>query len=253
VAHLRRNKTISLQPILSTSIIAAKDDHTGLLGRRLTMEAERTTYPAIPITQWWAIRERLKQSVPATITPSFLATILNMREDSARANILRSLVTCGLVDDKGKPTDRANAWRDDALYPKVCKEISTHVYPQELRDAFPGPKVAIDDAARWFANKLKVGTKAARKFAFVFALVTEADIKQRKIAKPSVRAAVPKPPKETPARSRVDRATGSSADGSSSHNAPSLHIDIQVHISPEATPDQIDKIFDAKGKHIFKR
>jgi hypothetical protein len=32
---------------------------------------------------------------------------------------------------------------------------------------------------------------------------------------------------------------------------PALHIDIQVHISPEASPDQIDKIFASMAKHLY--
>lgn len=33
---------------------------------------------------------------------------------------------------------------------------------------------------------------------------------------------------------------------------PSLHIDIQVHISPEATPEQIDKIFESMARHLYR-
>ena len=33
---------------------------------------------------------------------------------------------------------------------------------------------------------------------------------------------------------------------------PSLHVDIQVHISPDATTDQIDQIFASMAKHLYK-
>ena len=33
---------------------------------------------------------------------------------------------------------------------------------------------------------------------------------------------------------------------------PSLHIDIQVHISPEAPADQIDRIFESMAKHLYQ-
>jgi hypothetical protein len=33
--------------------------------------------------------------------------------------------------------------------------------------------------------------------------------------------------------------------------SPSLHIDIQVHISPEASLDQIDKIFESMARHLY--
>ena len=35
--------------------------------------------------------------------------------------------------------------------------------------------------------------------------------------------------------------------------APALHIDIQVHISSDAPPEQIDKIFESMAKHIYSK
>lgn len=34
------------------------------------------------------------------------------------------------------------------------------------------------------------------------------------------------------------------------HFSPNLHIDIQIHISPETTPEQIDQIFASMAKHL---
>jgi len=31
---------------------------------------------------------------------------------------------------------------------------------------------------------------------------------------------------------------------------PSIHIDLQIHISPEAKPEQVDKIFESIAKHF---
>lgn len=36
-------------------------------------------------------------------------------------------------------------------------------------------------------------------------------------------------------------------------STPSLHIDLQVHISPEATVEQIDKIFASMAKHLYRK
>jgi hypothetical protein len=33
---------------------------------------------------------------------------------------------------------------------------------------------------------------------------------------------------------------------------PSLHIDIQIHISPDAKPEQIEQIFNSMAKHLYK-
>ena len=34
-------------------------------------------------------------------------------------------------------------------------------------------------------------------------------------------------------------------------NTPSIHIDLQIHISPEATPEQIDQIFSSMKRHLY--
>ena len=33
--------------------------------------------------------------------------------------------------------------------------------------------------------------------------------------------------------------------------SPSLHIDLQIHVSPEASPEQIDQIFKSMAKHLY--
>lgn len=37
----------------------------------------------------------------------------------------------------------------------------------------------------------------------------------------------------------------------SAKHSPSVHIDIQIHISPEAASDQIDQIFRSMAKHLY--
>jgi hypothetical protein len=34
---------------------------------------------------------------------------------------------------------------------------------------------------------------------------------------------------------------------------PEVHIDIQIHISPESTAEQIEKIFESMAKHLYGR
>jgi hypothetical protein len=34
---------------------------------------------------------------------------------------------------------------------------------------------------------------------------------------------------------------------------PSLHIDIQIHISPDTSPEQIDKIFESMATHLYQK
>ena len=34
---------------------------------------------------------------------------------------------------------------------------------------------------------------------------------------------------------------------------PSLHIDLQIHIHPEATADQIETVFASMSKYLYNR
>ena len=32
---------------------------------------------------------------------------------------------------------------------------------------------------------------------------------------------------------------------------PSIHIDLEIHISPESSPEQIEKVFESISKHLY--
>lgn len=213
-------------------------------------DQQKETYPVIPAKHWWTLRKRFQQSIPTTVTPGFVAMALGMKEQSAKANIIPSLVMMGIVDQEGKPTERATRWRDDVNYPEVCREIRSELYPQELLDAVPGPSVDRPAVERWFASRTGVGQTAAKRFAVVYELLTTAAIPERREArrKPTKR----KPPMKREAETGVpvESATARAEASLFSGTVPSIHIDIQIHISPDAKPDQIDQIFASMAKHL---
>jgi hypothetical protein len=43
----------------------------------------------------------------------------------------------------------------------------------------------------------------------------------------------------------------SANNNKSFQNQPSLHIDLQIHISPESSPEQIEQIFASMAKHLY--
>jgi hypothetical protein len=202
-------------------------------------DEQKETYPVIPVKHWWRLRERFKQSLPTSANAGFLATTLGMKEQSAKANIIPSLEMMGIIDEEGKPTDRARRWRDDVEYPEVCREIRSELYPQELLDAMPGPSVDRPAVERWFASRTGVGKTAAKRFSRVYELLTETTL-------PRERETPPKPAKpRTLARQEETQVF--------SDVVPSIHIDIQIHISPDAKPEQIDQIFASMAKHLRMR
>jgi len=216
-------------------------------------DEQKKTYPVIPAKHWWTLRERFKQSIPGNITPRLLATVLGMQEKSARSNIIPSLVMMGIIDQEGKPTERATRWRDDLEYPEVCREIRSELYPQELLDAAPGPTVDRPAVERWFAATTGLGTVAVNRCAVVYELLTTATLPQKRERSP--RPAKPKSAVTRKAKSSIsdEPAIRQEEALASLAIAPSIHIDIQVHISPDAKPDQIDQIFASMAKYLRRR
>ena len=47
------------------------------------------------------------------------------------------------------------------------------------------------------------------------------------------------------------QAPGFASASTQDHHLPMLHIDVQIHISADAKPDQIDQIFASMAKHLY--
>ena len=224
--------------------------------------AEKETYPTIPARQWWGLRNKFKQSIPPTVTQGYIAAALGMGEDSAKANILPALRAMKIIDQDGKPLERAKRWRDDEQYASVCEEIRQEIYPSELVHALPPPSPNRESVERWIGNRTGAGENAAGKMASLYLLLCEADPKAgqeispapAKPSKPkpiiipkaqkSTSASVPTPAENTPAQ--VQKTV------SISKPVPSLHIDIQIHIAADSSNAQIDQIFASMAKHLGK-
>jgi hypothetical protein len=226
-------------------------------------DEEKKKFPSMPTGQWWALRRKFRNTIPREVTPTYLASALGMAENSAAANILPSLRETGLIDGDSKPTELAVKWRDDAEYPKVCDSIRRAVYPHELLDI--APDISVDRAAvqRWFLNHTGKGEAAAYKYTSFYMLLLESDPSRQAAQAPSLGKTKEAQSLDTPRRARavtklvskplphasVDPALPPAA-GRGSSGQPEIHIDVQLHISPEASADQIDQIFASMAKHL---
>jgi len=221
---------------------------------------KKIAYPMLPVPHWWKLREKFRQSIPGVVTDTYLASTLGMEKVSARANVLPYLIDVGLIDKDGKTLDLAKKWRDDAQYAQVCAQIIEHVYPEELRSAASDPKKDRDVARRWFAGSGAGAVAVGRMLNFYFALL-EADASKGKEAvsqgsstgiKKKSNLAKPKSAKRkfetVPANSNDTPPSGGTTTRASSQ--PEIHINIQVHISSDATPDQINEIFRGMAEHL---
>jgi Family of unknown function (DUF5343) len=214
----------------------------------------------LPIGHWWELRKKFKQSIPGVVTDSYLATVLDMQANSARANVSPFLKQLGIIDEEGKTGERARLWRDDDQYPVVCKAMLQEVYPRELLEAVPNPNTDRARAERWFANQTGAGQAAAKRMAALYAVLADGDASKQPDQEKKDRnrkGNQERPPREKKAGSAPVTAAAHQDNGkNSSHGqprAPGININLEIHISADATPDQIDQIFASMSKHIYNR
>ena len=224
------------------------------------MATGSTTYPKISRKSWFLVRDRLKQSIPSAISPTLVTSLSHMEESSARSNVINPLRELGLIDENHKPTDLAQRWRHDDDYVAVCHEIRSKVYPPNLVEAFPDANSSQKESIKkWFMKAGQVGEMAAKMYTDTYILLSQADLtkpEEKKAQKASTRKSAPHtrpaataPPMEQ-AGTRDSPPLQPPVDPSAYRRLPAIHIDVQVHISPDTTPEQIDRIFESMAKHF---
>jgi hypothetical protein len=226
------------------------------------------SFPKIAESNWWKLRDLFKQKVPALVTSTYLSSALSMNEDSARSNLITPFKKLGILDETGKPSDLAYDWRDDSKYPDVCKALLEKIYPQEVRDLYASIDSDPNALKSWFMNYCRCGESAAKMYTTFYRLLLRSDPSHSidtQVRKSKKSNSVPKQLKV--AAAQEDKAPVFQADEdkkakdesgsehkkihkSTENSLPQLHINIQLHISPESTPDQIDKIFESMARHL---
>ncbi len=226
------------------------------------MAKAEKTYPMVPAKTWWALRERFKKSMPGELSTTYLASVLGGSEKKAQ-NLMPALRALGLITPEGKTTPRANHWRMDEEYPAVCAEMLKEIYPQELRDAAPDPVKDSRAAITWFMKKTGVGNGAAVQMNSVLRLLAKGNPAEgAEVAAESGegrnsqrqgggRVSRDKRQPSPPSSPRTQEVQTPNPHTPSRHQALALHIDIQIHLGADLTPEQVDTIFASMAKHLY--
>ncbi len=231
--------------------------------------ATAATYPKISKKLWWLIRDRFKKTLPTVVTTTLVTSLSSMEEASARSNVLSPLRELGLLDQENEPTDLATRWRHDDEYAAVCHEIRKETYPAELIEAFPEPGASHKEKIKtWFMKVGNVGESAARMYADTYLLLSQADptkreetassaapartVKSKATIASKTRTPVVSKPSESNsiAPEQVKQHPPEAPASAGHHRVPAIHIDVQVHISPDTSAEQIDRIFESMAKHL---
>jgi hypothetical protein len=238
------------------------------------MAAENKTFPQIGGSAWKQLRHQFKKAIPGVLSSTYLASVLGISDASAKGVYIPTLRLIGLIDKESKTNqDYAKRMRDDSSYPKFCEELIRKVYPQELLDIFPDKKVNKSALRSWFMNHSGAGESAAGKMASFYSTLLEADIenkpsgngqrnqvnsKQAKTNAASQKKAslVAKPlaSSNQPQNDSLEASGLLQQKGNiNNNNYPELNINIQIHISSDASSDQIKSIFENMSKHLYNR
>ena len=214
------------------------------------------TYPRIGSKPWVVLQAKAVAAPSTRFTANFVATLLEMANpNSAQTNVVGALGRFGLIDGDGVLTERGNKWRGSESYALACQEILDEFYPPELAnlvDDTGQPDVA--KLKRWFENE-GFGEANARQMANTYALVARKQLPEPSVPDPDK----PKQAVAKPAKARVvDDASAVAAYEPPSQPdrrdiRPTLHLDIQIHLPADATPDQIDQIFSSMARHLYAK
>ena len=178
--------------------------------------------------------------VPAKAGVQWLKTIgFTSSNDTTLLGILK---TVGLADPSGVPTSTWSQYRG-AHHKKVIGEAIRVGYA-ELFAVYPDAWLQSDtEIEHVFSTSSTAGKQVITKTVRTFKALCEcAEFAEQ------TSLSMPSGPVHTPVASQ--RMTHVEHTLATNHS-PSVHIDIQIHISPEASGDQIDQIFKSMAKHLY--
>ena len=187
---------------------------------------------------------KIKQvGVPPKVTNAWLKTIgFTSSNDGSLIGILR---ITGLIDSSGVPTERWSQFR--GAQGKVVLGEGIRQGYSELYAVYPDAHSRSNtDLEHVFSSSSKAGKQVIQKAVSTFKnLAGEAEFNNGAAEGETHFEA------ETLHAPVTDPKTAAKAGAKS--DAPSLHIDVQVHVSSEASAEQIDQIFASMAKHLYGR
>ena len=181
--------------------------------------------------------------VPPKVTEAWLKTLgFKSTNDRTLIGVLKFI---GLIDQTGIPTARWSAYRG-ANHKTVLGEAIRSGYA-DLYAVYPDAHTrSSTDLQHVFSTSSSAGQQVVGKTVQTFkALVEEAEFPAD--AAPT-ETTMQTGPLHTPAATQAPQVPRVASSG-----GPEVHIDIQIHISPESTAEQIDKIFESMAKHLYGR
>lgn len=225
--------------------------------------ATEVAYPKVPSKSWGSLRARASSAPSTKFTPTAVAALLGMASPaSAKNNIVSGYRLIGLIDEDGALTDRGNRWRIDSSYADACQEIVDDVYPADLAALTTGEGAPDRNKIRtWFEHQGYGGSNATQ-MAATYALIAEKKLPEFSNSESNKTSVKPRASKSSTSKSAAShpaeqerKVVTSATAGEPNHagSIPNVHLDIQIHIPADASPERIDQIFASMAKHLYPR
>lgn len=245
-----------LLTIGSTRVGILKIEHLLNITQASNM-ANSNTYPQIPATVWWGVRSLLNRKPNTTITDSMLAATLSVQPGAARQYVFE-LRKANIIDDDGKATEVAKEWRLDDKYSVAVDNLLSEIYPQELLDIAPPDNADRQTVINWFLGQ-GLGQGAATNKAATYLLISSGEPsespergKRKPTKKAQTRASKPKEDRPDKGQTEEGGISGSAGGQNMPAQGPiPLNLNLQIHISAEATSQQIEKVFSSMRKYLY--
>lgn len=125
---------------------------------------------------------------------------------------------------------------------------------------FPDSEVNFDAVKSWFMHSGQLGEVAAGQNAQMFVLLKSGLSDQiLEVSTPLKKNSSKKnyskngETKKNPIKSTDEKKAIDSEERGLPHKPelPTVHIDLQIHLSPEASSEQIDKVFESIARHLY--
>jgi len=185
-----------------------------------------------------------KAGIPPKVTINWLKSLgYTSSNDATLASVLKFI---GFTDSSNIPTPKWSAYRG-ANHRVVLGNAIRQGYA-ELFSLYPDANTrSHTELNHVFSTSSSGGEQVISKTVQTFkALVEEADFSDLTETSDSVMTSGPL---HTPAAANPPRMPTSLQE----QGSPEVHIDIQIHISPESSAEQIEKIFESMAKHLYGR
>lgn len=212
------------------------------------MADEKPVLPQLPGTVWWGLRDQFKKTIPGRVTEGYLVAQLNVQQTAAKA-YLAELKRLGIVDSDGRPTEIASQWRMDETYEVAAGLVLKQAYPRELVEVAPPTDPDRSKAVRWVMQTYGLGEGAAKNKVSTYYLVGSGVPSRDATPK----ASAPKTKTQPAAKKRIESAvpeTPRAETGSATAASIPLNVNLQIHISSDASSEQIEAIFANMRKYL---